>query len=204
MLPQIFPFWMVGETVLALGQAMMMSDSSEMRSTLPSFRVTSARSAFSVRMRSPSATGWFILAARASGASLGCSLTAPTKNEIFPTLSARTGADRIDSSRTENSIVFMKPPILQFDFFQELGGKSAGTEFVGVENLFVQGNGGLHALDHELLERAAHAAHGLVAGAAVADELGDHGIVVGRDDVARIHVLVDAHARAARRIKRLD
>jgi hypothetical protein len=54
----------------------------------------------------------------------------------------------------------------------------------------------LDAADHEGVQRLAHARDGLVAVAAVHDQLGDHRVVVHRDLAALVHTGVDAHATA--------
>jgi len=54
---------------------------------------------------------------------------------------------------------------------------------------------GLHAHDAILLQRPAHAQHRFAARLAIADELADHGVVVGRNLVALEHTRIDAHAR---------
>src|SRR6267142_5210639 len=80
----------------------------------------------------------------------------------------------------------------------------AAGEFGVGENLAVQWNGGLDALDDEHLQRALHAADGLGAIAAFDDELGDQRIVVWRNDRVGVGGGVHADARATRRLKRGD
>ena len=73
-----------------------------------------------------------------------------------------------------------------------------------VEDGAVQRDRGLHALDDELLERAAAARDGLRAVLPAHDQLRDQRVVVRRDDVVAIAVRVDAHARAARQVELAD
>jgi hypothetical protein len=62
------------------------------------------------------------------------------------------------------------------------------------------------AVDHRggLAQRAGQARAGLVAVAAPRDDLGDHGVELGRDGVARRHAGVDAHARPRGQAQVLD
>src|SRR3990172_7211090 len=72
------------------------------------------------------------------------------------------------------------------------------------EDLFVHGNSGLHSLDDELIERPLHSPDGVIPRVRVDDQFGDHGIIIGRDDVLGVRGRVNAHAGPTRRIKRRD
>src|SRR5690606_11789801 len=65
----------------------------------------------------------------------------------------------------------------------------------------VQRDVGLDAVDHDLVQGIAHACHGFVAGATVADQLADQRVVVRRHRVAAVQVRVDADAVAARGVE---
>src|SRR5574338_216234 len=75
----------------------------------------------------------------------------------------------------------------------------AEREALVLEQARVERRRGLHALDLQLGERAAHARERLAAVGAPADHLGEKRIVIRRHDVARLEVAVDAHAGAAGR-----
>src|SRR5690606_6949454 len=64
--------------------------------------------------------------------------------------------------------------------------------------LAVQRGVGLDALDDGLRQCRAHACQGLFTVVTVHDDLADHGVVVGRHEVAGIDVRIDAHTGAAR------
>src|SRR5690606_9193654 len=67
-----------------------------------------------------------------------------------------------------------------------------------------QRQGGLDAIDHDLVERAAQAHQALVARAAVHDQLADQAIVIGRDAVAGIDAGIDADPEPARHVEMGD
>src|ERR1700761_1762914 len=88
-------------------------------------------------------------------------------------------------------------------------GEKAGVEFSGQEivvsqDLFVQGDAGVNALDDKHIEGAAHALNGLGAVSAVRNQLGDERIVVGRDDAVGISRRVYADTDAAWKIQSGD
>ena len=68
----------------------------------------------------------------------------------------------------------------------------------------VQRDIGFDAFDQRFAQRRAHARHGLLAGVAVNDELGNHRVVVGRYAVVGVKVAVHPHARPARRVPQGD
>ena len=61
----------------------------------------------------------------------------------------------------------------------------------------MQGDGGFDALDVQFAEGPLHAGDGLAPGRLVDDQLADHRIVVGRDDVAFVDVRIEPHAESA-------
>lgn len=65
-------------------------------------------------------------------------------------------------------------------------------------------DGGLDAFDDRGGEGAAHTSDGARAVAVVDDDLGDHRIVVGRDEIAIVDRRIDADARAGRHVERGD
>ena len=72
---------------------------------------------------------------------------------------------------------------------------------VGVANQRLkQRNGRIDSVDNEFIERAAKPHQGLVAVAAMHDELADERIIIRRDGVAGVDGAIDAHAKAARRM----
>src|SRR5690606_30671282 len=81
---------------------------------------------------------------------------------------------------------------------------AAGQEGGVVDELLVQGDGGLDAVDDDLGEGGGHARDGQLAGFGVGDELGDEGIVVRRDAVAVVGVGVHADAGTAGLVDVLD
>src|SRR3954447_26109900 len=74
----------------------------------------------------------------------------------------------------------------------------AGEELGVADQLLVEGYGGLHPLDNELLERALEAADAAVAVGPVDDQLADHAVVIRRDLIAGIEPAIDADVHAAR------
>jgi len=70
-----------------------------------------------------------------------------------------------------------------------------------IDQATVEGEVGLDAFDHELVERAAQALDGRVAVLGVDDQLGQQRIVVRRNDVAFVDVGVYAHAEPARQVE---
>ena len=62
----------------------------------------------------------------------------------------------------------------------------------------VEREGRLDAAHHDLVERATHPGDGLVPMCTYGHDLGDHGVVVGSDPIARPDRGVHAHARARR------
>lgn len=71
-------------------------------------------------------------------------------------------------------------------------------------NGFVKRNGGLNTSNDILTECAIHTLDGRLSIATVADELADHGIVVGWNDVTAINVRIDPHSVAPGRIIEAD
>src|SRR5262245_2218047 len=71
-------------------------------------------------------------------------------------------------------------------------------ESLFADDALVEGDGGLDAADHELLERSAQAHQALVAARAVHDQLGHHRIVVGRDGVTGVEAGIDPYPKATR------
>ncbi len=67
------------------------------------------------------------------------------------------------------------------------------------QDLLVERDRCLHALDHHLVQDALHASDGLFPILAVDNQLGQQGVVEGRDDVPDIGVTVHPDARASRR-----
>lgn len=80
----------------------------------------------------------------------------------------------------------------------------AVVEVAGGEDFALQRDGGLDAFDNEFTEGAAHAPDGDVAGGSGDDQLGDHGVIVGRDFIARVHVGIDAYATATGGVPQVD
>ncbi len=60
----------------------------------------------------------------------------------------------------------------------------------------MEGNGGFDAFDHIFTERTVHGLNGFLAGLGHRDQLSDHRIIVGRNDVSGIGVAVDPYAMA--------
>ena len=56
---------------------------------------------------------------------------------------------------------------------------------------------GLHAIDDHFLQRTPHPHHAAFAGAAIDDQLGDHAVIIGRNFIAMIQATVDADIEAA-------
>src|SRR6185437_13715698 len=83
--------------------------------------------------------------------------------------------------------------------FEPFYGVVAGQELRIADQFLVQRNGGLHAFDDELLERAAQAPDAALAVGAVDDQLADHAVVVRRDLIAGVEAAIDADVHAARR-----
>src|SRR5574343_1885246 len=84
---------------------------------------------------------------------------------------------------------------------------NAGAAFheAGVlHQLLVQRDIRLDALNAHFGQGNAHAAHGLLAGIAIRDDLGNHGVVMRRNGVALINVRSDTDPGAARRMRELD
>src|SRR5690554_2339494 len=80
---------------------------------------------------------------------------------------------------------------------------NAGTAFnvTGIlHELAVQWNIGLHAFYDHFRQGDLHAGNRLFARVAIGDELGNHGVVIGRHHVAGEHMRIHAHARTARRM----
>ncbi len=66
-----------------------------------------------------------------------------------------------------------------------------------VHQLLMQRDIGVDAFHHHLGQRGAHAGDGLLTRVAVSDDLADHGIVIGRDEIVVVHMRIDADAGAA-------
>src|SRR5688572_18770961 len=81
--------------------------------------------------------------------------------------------------------------------------QAAGLERRVVEDLLVQRNVGLDALDDHFRQRVLHARDRGVAILAVRDQLADERVVERRHGVAAVQVAVDADARTARRVEQL-
>ena len=75
-----------------------------------------------------------------------------------------------------------------------MDGGAAADELVVVQQLLVQQDVGLDALDDHLGQRDAHARDRLLAIVAVRDDLADHRVVVRRHEVVLVCVRVDADA----------
>ena len=83
------------------------------------------------------------------------------------------------------------------EFLDEVGGVDAPAELGVVQHGFLERDGGLDSLDDVLVECPVHFVHGIAAAGAEGDQLGDHGVVMGRDGVAGVGVAVEAHAASA-------
>src|SRR4051812_902634 len=70
-------------------------------------------------------------------------------------------------------------------------------EFGVVDQLLVEGDGGLEAVDDEFLERAPEAHDAALAARSVDDQLGDHRIVIRRYPIAGVEAGIDADVHAA-------
>src|SRR6202035_4525070 len=88
--------------------------------------------------------------------------------------------------------------------FHELGIELPGAELRIGEDLLVHGNGGMNSLHHELAERPLHLVHRLFAILTVADQLGDHRVIIRRDYTLGVLSGVNPYAVAARNIERRD
>src|SRR5262249_30620786 len=86
----------------------------------------------------------------------------------------------------------------------ERGAQLAGDEVGIVEDLEVQGDARLDALDDRHLEGPPHAGNRLLAIAAVHDDLRNQRIVVRRDRAVGVRERFDPHARPARNAEDVD
>src|SRR3954471_19764971 len=73
-----------------------------------------------------------------------------------------------------------------------------GLEFRVLDQLLVERDGGLEAVDDEFLERAAQTHDAALAARAVDDQLGDHRVVIRRHPVAGVEARIDADVHAPR------
>ncbi len=112
-------------------------------------------------------------------------------SSITYSLGSTSRIDRLFPIRTEQAL-------------DEMGIEFAGGE-VGIrKDTPLQRNGGLDAFDDEHVQGAPHPGDGFGAVAALNDQLGDHGIVVGRDYGIGVGRGIDTHSRTSRRLKSRD
>src|SRR6185437_8145386 len=107
--------------------------------------------------------------------------------------------------KREKRVVLLKQAglflLLRHPLFEVVDVLAAVLEtYVGHDPL-LQRNVALHAFDHRLGEREAHARDGGGAVGAVDDQLADHRVVVRRDAVAVVQVGVHAHAGTTGRLE---
>ena len=94
--------------------------------------------------------------------------------------------------------------LLRHEPLHEARAEPAGDEVRIAQDLQVERNRRLDAVDDRHLERAAHPGDRLGPVAAVGDDLGDQRVVVRRDRALGVRERVDAHARAARHAERVN
>ena len=77
--------------------------------------------------------------------------------------------------------------------FHKFGGVIARQIIGVVHQLTMERNRGLYPLDHKLVQGPSHLVDGLFPGLGRGDQLGDHGIVIGRNHIAAVHVGVQTY-----------